>query len=81
MSIIVFFESSGNCYSLGENFTEKIDECPNYEVLVLSKVTKEVIEEAKQRKFKILECIDSEEVCIEKIRGLVFKIFKSCKFT
>lgn len=61
--------------------TERIGQCERYDVIVIEKIDKEVLNKIKGTDIKIFECDKGEEECIEKIRDSVYRVTKSCKFT
>ena len=79
--MIIRFQRTGVCYSLTDIVTESIGQCERYDVIVIEKLEKEVLDKIKGTNIKIFECDEGEEKCIEKIRNSVYRITKSCKFT
>jgi len=79
--LIIRFQRTGDCYSLTDVVTESIGQCERYDVIVIEKIEKEVLDKIKGTNIKIFECDEGEEKCIEKIRNSVYRVTKSCKFT
>ncbi|EZQ07092.1 hypothetical protein CM19_05095 [Candidatus Acidianus copahuensis] len=50
-------------------------------ILVVRNITEETLKIAQLGKFKLFECKDNEEECLQMVTRLLLKIPKSCKFS
>ncbi|QGR20253.1 hypothetical protein [Stygiolobus azoricus] len=59
--MIIRFQRTGDCYSLSDVVTERIGQCERYDVIVIEKIDKEVLNKIKGTDIKIFECDKGEE--------------------
>ncbi|AWR97380.1 hypothetical protein DFR86_07345 [Acidianus sulfidivorans JP7] len=77
--ILVKFED-GEIYSLTENGEVQKHQTTKYDIMIVSKISIDLIQFAKENNIKLFECNKSKNECLEELAKRLFPQCKSCKF-
>lgn len=77
---IVKFET-GKIFYIDENGVKTIYENElEFQILVVKNINASDLKKALEQGYKLFECKESEDICIEKIYNILYSRKKSCKF-